>query len=183
MNQFHQTKAPNKGPCTALMRSSHFPDVHKHRPFLKNRRHRRRKMQYPQTMIWYFSPILMFSCFATWATTAFPISSPWQRRSLAAFSAFFSHKYRPLPLSKSLSSILIPNPQRFHCGILFASKNIDENDDSNAASSSDTDDWKAMLAAFEMYKAAYGNLKIPLRFVVPALPPWPGLYSILVDLI
>ena len=40
--------------------------------------------------------------------------------------------------------------------------------------SSDEEEWKAMLAAFQMYKAAYGNLKVPLRFTVPALPPWPG---------
>jgi hypothetical protein len=39
---------------------------------------------------------------------------------------------------------------------------------------SDEEEWKAMLAAFQMYKAAYGNLKVPLRFTVPALAPWPG---------
>jgi len=40
-------------------------------------------------------------------------------------------------------------------------------------SASDEDEWRAMLAAFQMYKAAYGNLKVPLRFIVPALAPWP----------
>lgn len=29
------------------------------------------------------------------------------------------------------------------------------------------------MAAFQMYKAAYGDLKVPSRFVVPAMPPWP----------
>lgn len=38
---------------------------------------------------------------------------------------------------------------------------------------SDEDEWRAMLAAFQMYKAAYGNLKVPLRFIVPGLAPWP----------
>jgi hypothetical protein len=25
-----------------------------------------------------------------------------------------------------------------------------------------------------MYKAAYGDLKVPTRFVVPSMAPWPG---------
>lgn len=41
------------------------------------------------------------------------------------------------------------------------------------SSTSDQDEWRAMLAAFQMYKAAYGDLKIPTRFVVPAMAPWP----------
>ncbi len=39
---------------------------------------------------------------------------------------------------------------------------------------SDEAEWNALLAAFQMYKAAYGDLKVPSRFVVPAMPPWPG---------
>jgi len=39
---------------------------------------------------------------------------------------------------------------------------------------SDQEEWNALLAAFQMYKAAYGDLKVPSRFVVPAMPPWPG---------
>jgi hypothetical protein len=38
----------------------------------------------------------------------------------------------------------------------------------------DEDEWKALLAAFQMYKAAYGDLKVPSRFIVPTMPPWPG---------
>ncbi|CAB9515437.1 expressed unknown protein [Seminavis robusta] len=38
---------------------------------------------------------------------------------------------------------------------------------------SDEADWRSMLFAFKMYKAAYGHLKVPLRFVVPSLAPWP----------
>jgi hypothetical protein len=38
----------------------------------------------------------------------------------------------------------------------------------------DTVEWKAVLAAFKMYKAAYGDLRIPLRFIVPSMPPWPS---------
>lgn len=37
----------------------------------------------------------------------------------------------------------------------------------------DSEEWKAALAAFKMYKAAYGDLKIPQLFVVPNMPPWP----------
>jgi len=38
---------------------------------------------------------------------------------------------------------------------------------------SDSTEWNALLASFQMYKAAYGDLKVPSRFVVPSMPPWP----------
>jgi hypothetical protein len=38
----------------------------------------------------------------------------------------------------------------------------------------DDAEWKTILAAFQMYKAAYGDLKVPSRFVVPGMAPWPG---------
>ena len=37
----------------------------------------------------------------------------------------------------------------------------------------DEAEWRMILAAFQMYKAAYGDLKVPSRFVVPAMAPWP----------
>eukprot|EP00548_Thalassiothrix_antarctica_P017467 CAMPEP_0194179790 /NCGR_PEP_ID=MMETSP0154-20130528/13185_1 /TAXON_ID=1049557 /ORGANISM="Thalassiothrix antarctica, Strain L6-D1" /LENGTH=921 /DNA_ID=CAMNT_0038895271 /DNA_START=318 /DNA_END=3083 /DNA_ORIENTATION=+ len=39
--------------------------------------------------------------------------------------------------------------------------------------SEDESEWKALIAAFQMYKAAYGDLKVPTRFIVPEMPPWP----------
>ena len=38
----------------------------------------------------------------------------------------------------------------------------------------DDAEWKALVLAFQMYKAAYGDLKVPSRFIVPSMPPWPG---------
>lgn len=38
-------------------------------------------------------------------------------------------------------------------------------------------EWKALMAAFQMYRAAYGDLKVPARFVVPSMPPWPSEYN------
>jgi hypothetical protein len=35
-------------------------------------------------------------------------------------------------------------------------------------------EWKALVVALQMYKAAYGDLKVPSRFIVPGMPPWPG---------
>ena len=48
--------------------------------------------------------------------------------------------------------------------------------DSEALSSpvEDEDEWRTVFAAFQMYKAAYGDLKVPSRFVVPGMAPWPG---------
>jgi hypothetical protein len=38
----------------------------------------------------------------------------------------------------------------------------------------DEEEWRTVLAAFKMYKAAYGDLKVPSRFIVPGMAPWPG---------
>jgi hypothetical protein len=38
----------------------------------------------------------------------------------------------------------------------------------------DEDEWRTAVAAFQMYKAAYGDLKVPSRFIVPGMAPWPG---------
>jgi hypothetical protein len=37
----------------------------------------------------------------------------------------------------------------------------------------DENEWNAVMAAFQMYKAAYGDLRVPSRFVVPSMSPWP----------
>jgi hypothetical protein len=39
--------------------------------------------------------------------------------------------------------------------------------------SSDKAEWRGLLKAFQMYKAAYGDLRVPTRFIVPSMPPWP----------
>lgn len=38
----------------------------------------------------------------------------------------------------------------------------------------DEDEWRTVIASFQMYKAAYGDLKVPSRFIVPGIAPWPG---------
>ena len=42
-----------------------------------------------------------------------------------------------------------------------------------AGTSTDAGEWKAIVSALTIYKAAYGNLQVPQRFVVPNLQPWP----------
>jgi len=37
----------------------------------------------------------------------------------------------------------------------------------------DAGEWTAVVESLRMYKAAYGDLKVPSRFVVPGMPPWP----------
>ena len=48
---------------------------------------------------------------------------------------------------------------------------------------SDKAEWRALLAAFQMYKAAYGDLKVPTRFVVPSMAPWPGKFRFKIYLV
>ena len=50
----------------------------------------------------------------------------------------------------------------------------ERSNDDDSSSDSDEDEWRALIASFQMYKAAYGDLKVPSRFVVPSMPPWPG---------
>jgi hypothetical protein len=44
---------------------------------------------------------------------------------------------------------------------------------SDETTAPDAKEWKAVLAAFTLYKAAFGDLKVPQRFVVPTMKPWP----------
>ncbi|KAG7346951.1 helicase domain protein [Nitzschia inconspicua] len=43
----------------------------------------------------------------------------------------------------------------------------------SSGKSSDQAEWKAVLMALQLYKAAYGDLKVPMLFVVPSMAPWP----------
>lgn len=54
----------------------------------------------------------------------------------------------------------------FHTAAAAANNNNNNNDDDEA-------EWKAIYAAFRLYKAAFGDLKVPQRFVVPNMKPWP----------
>jgi len=46
-------------------------------------------------------------------------------------------------------------------------------DISDSSANGDEAEWKAVLNAFKLYKAAYGDLRVPRRFVVPNMKPWP----------
>jgi len=48
-----------------------------------------------------------------------------------------------------------------------------ETESSAGSSKSDQKEWKAVFLALQLYKAAYGDLKVPARFVVPSAAPWP----------
>ena len=37
-------------------------------------------------------------------------------------------------------------------------------------------EWESILQCFTMYRTAYGDLKVPMRFIVPSMKPWPGEY-------
>mmetsp|Transcript_1334 Transcript_1334/g.2413 ORF Transcript_1334/g.2413 Transcript_1334/m.2413 type:complete len:1006 (-) Transcript_1334:39-3056(-) len=73
---------------------------------------------------------------------------------------------------------LVTSPCAIHTGsqttntLLFATQKEASLSNRNS-SSPDAEEWDALLAAFQMYKAAYGDLKVPSRFVVPSMPPWP----------
>ena len=70
--------------------------------------------------------------------------------------------------SETLPFNSLVRQQRTDSWRLFQSSHAD-----GGGGDDDAREWKAILASFKMYKAAYGNLKIPQRFVVPNMKPWP----------
>ncbi len=45
---------------------------------------------------------------------------------------------------------------------------------SNGSDKTDQNEWRAVFLTLQLYKAAFGDLKVPTKFVVPAAAPWPG---------
>ena len=62
-----------------------------------------------------------------------------------------------------------------------SSQNTDQSSSSGGGDDNDEHEWRTVLAAFQMYKAAYGDLKVPSRFIVPGMAPWPGKFGIYND--
>lgn len=67
---------------------------------------------------------------------------------------------RPLRQSRFTTTSLFSEGMRGRTGAKSAEKDLAE--------------WKAIVLALKLYKAAYGDLKVPKRFVVPSMAPWPG---------
>ena len=42
-------------------------------------------------------------------------------------------------------------------------------------SNPDQKEWRAVFLTLQLYKAAFGDLKVPSKFVVPSAAPWPGM--------
>lgn len=65
---------------------------------------------------------------------------------------------------------------RYHLSSLWMTSGLDVESSMSSQTDSENneDEWRTVLAAFQMYKAAYGDLKVPSRFVVPGMAPWPG---------
>lgn len=69
---------------------------------------------------------------------------------------------------KENESFTTKNPCKFRHCLLFLGNEMNED-----KAKKEEEEWRILTQAFEMYKEAYGDLKVPLRFVVPSMPPWP----------
>lgn len=100
-----------------------------------------------------------------------PQSTPtFVRKSMVnRFEAAVAVGISPMPVAFSSNKQIsaATSTARSHMPPLFSSS---DGTDVNF----DESEWRAVTAALQMYKAAYGDLKVPSRFVVPSLPPWPG---------
>ena len=110
--------------------------------------------------------------------------------ALSATSSYFGRGNRRLKLSLTAHPDKIPrfgSDHLNHLTTLQMASSGTETETSKtrgrpkAAESAEDDEneWRTILAAFQMYKAAYGDLKVPSRFVVPGMAPWPGKITIL----
>ena len=98
--------------------------------------------------------------------------------NVGAFHPCFSrHRSRPqhYPVIQIESEVMFLGRHRLPSSSLLpmSSDDTTQNDD-------ELQEWKAVVSAFQMYKAAYGDLKVPTRFVVPSMPPWPSKLNLLV---
>jgi hypothetical protein len=117
------------------------------------------------------------SSWVTVATVAATVVSCVAAFSSSSPSGFVTVQRTTRPSSCLRSSFLVekrttpclPLPTSSSSSTLTSTRLFSSNEPS-----SDKDDWRALISAFQMYKAAYGDLKVPSRFVVPSMPPWPG---------
>jgi hypothetical protein len=98
------------------------------------------------------------------------------RRALTAASHERVDRGRRAPYARSFARLgpfeAAPSPSRLR---LSAQPDVEQVPaDAAALEGGDEDAWRTVLAALRMYKAAYGDLKVPSRFVVPGMAPWPG---------
>jgi hypothetical protein len=118
--------------------------------------------------------ILTAACFATTSVHAFSTAN----NKHSQFGIFPS-RAMSRPSSYQHIAFLSPNQINIPMHTSFrTSLNVkastDEEKMKRKSSKADEEEWNALLSAFKMYKAAYGDLKVPSRFVVPSMPPWPG---------
>ena len=87
-----------------------------------------------------------------------------------------TQSHQPIPIRKRAA--FISSNSRSHSisstAIFATQKKVKKASKTKKTGKSDKEEWDAVLDAFQMYKAAYGDLKVPSRFVVPSMPPWPG---------
>mmetsp|Transcript_4127 Transcript_4127/g.7899 ORF Transcript_4127/g.7899 Transcript_4127/m.7899 type:complete len:987 (-) Transcript_4127:77-3037(-) len=90
-----------------------------------------------------------------------------KNNQLSLSSNVFASKVRHQPTTTMARSM-----GRFP-SLWMSSSDTTEVQSQSLSSAEDEDEWRTVLAAFQMYKAAYGDLKVPSRFVVPGMAPWP----------
>jgi hypothetical protein len=67
------------------------------------------------------------------------------------------------------------SPRTTSCLYLSSPRRSGNGNDGTATPPADQQEWKAVVMALQLYKAAYGDLKVPTLFVVPSMAPWPGM--------
>lgn len=89
------------------------------------------------------------------------------------------HRHHLQPISKLQTRNSLISTTKTTTTSLFAESTGQQEGKSvlGEKTSDDDDEWNTLVSAFKMYKAAYGDLKVPSRFVVPSMPPWPSKFS------
>jgi len=129
----------------------------------------------------YFSYLTKFT--AVTIAAAYVVSSASaftqpQNRMVATSTRTFS-EWQPLSLLgerlPSVTTVCTETTLQFSS--LSSSTRLFMSAETESSSKSDQQEWRAVFLALQLYKAAYGDLKVPARFVVPSAAPWPGMYK------
>ena len=88
---------------------------------------------------------------------------------LARSTAIFTNQMRTISSATTTASVLYMSPP----DDTTSANHQQQQQQQSSSTSDDETEWNAVLAAFQMYSAAYGDLKVPQRFVVPNMAPWP----------
>ena len=115
----------------------------------------------------YFSKFTVVTIIAAYAVSSASAFTQLQNQMRATPSSLLGRRQSSISFVRTKTDFLSFSSRTK----LFLSKDTGS---SSGSSKSDQQEWKAVFLTLQLYKAAFGDLKVPAKFVVPSAAPWPG---------